>query len=130
VLNGKDGADLLYGGGGVDFLDGGAGADTYVYLSITDSGKTRATRDVISTFVSGSDKINLSGIDANTATKVDDPFHLLARNTGFTKAAGELRVVDEVGHSIIQGDVNGDGKADFTIDVVGTVTIASGDFVL
>jgi hypothetical protein len=35
----------------------------------------------------------------------------------FTGRAGELRVYQENGHTLLAGDVNGDGRADFTISV-------------
>ena len=134
---GNDGADALYGGGGADRLHGGAGVDGFIYMSTKDSGNTKATRDTILDFTgaggSGGDVIDLSGIDADTKT-AGDTFHLIGSDTKFSGTTpGELRWVHELGTTamtIIQGDVNGDGKADFSIAVVGTVDFVAGDFSL
>jgi hypothetical protein len=34
------------------------------------------------------------------------------------------------GHTIIEGDVNGDGKADFQVDLLGYKTLTASDFIL
>jgi len=130
-LDGVTGTDVYIGGGGADRLvnNNDGAIDTFVYEKLTDSGITKATRDTITGFQSG-DKIDLSALDANTKTAVDDAFSYLGPNVAFGKNAGELRTVVEGGDTIIQGDVNGDGKADFTIDVTGVRTFVMGDFVL
>ncbi|MFL9694702.1 M10 family metallopeptidase C-terminal domain-containing protein, partial [Aeromonas veronii] len=62
VLKGGAGNDILYGGLGADQLWGGAGADTFVYGDIAES--SAAAPDTLRDFVSGQDKIDLSGLDA------------------------------------------------------------------
>jgi hypothetical protein len=48
----------------------------------------------------------------------------------FHHRAGELHVVPQgIGHLFVEGDVNGDGHADFRIDVHGANTLADGDFI-
>ena len=42
---------------------------------------------------------------------------------------GELRYTDKGSTSLVQGDVNGDGKADFEI-LVKVGALGSGDFIL
>lgn len=144
-IAGGSAGDLITGGAGRDLLRGNGGGDTFFYLSIKDSGLTKATRDVISDF-SGfgfeGDQINLSAIDANTAngsaTNEDFVFTTgLALNDGlgaFTKTAGELRYVLTSVGAVIYGDVTGDGKADFSIDVIfddgGPTFDTTNDFVL
>lgn len=132
-LDGGGGNDVIAGGGGADNLSGGTGNDIFAYLHIADSGNTIATRDVIHDFegagAAGGDVIDLGAIDADTKTAGDQAFHLIGADTPFTHAAGELRWVHTPTDTIIQGDVNGDGKADFSIDVVGTQTFVDGDFV-
>lgn len=48
---------------------------------------------------------------------------------GFHDAKGELRYIDKGATVIVQGDVNGDGKADFEI-FVKAAALAKGDFLL
>ena len=130
---GYNGDDTIYGGGGADHLTGAAGNDTFVYLGLTDSGNTKATRDTIQDFegagVAGGDVIDLSAIDADTKLFGDQQFHLIGPDTPFTNVPGELRWIHTPTDTIIQGDVNGDGKADFSIDLVGTKNFVDGDFV-
>ncbi|UVO55773.1 S-layer family protein [Sphingomonas sp. SUN039] len=120
TLTGGSGADTISGGGGGDALTGGAGADTFRYDSITDSnGSTNATRDRILGFTSGSDKIDLSRIDAINGG-ADDAFSFIG-SSAFSNVAGQLRYTDAGGGIyIVEGDVNGDGIADFTVSVTTT----------
>ncbi len=131
-LYGGAGADAIYGGGGGDFMFGGAGADVFRYDAITDSnGATNATRDRIVDFASGVDKIDLSRIDAITGG-VDDAFSFIG-TAAFGNVAGQLRYTAAGGNIfIVEGDVDGDGIADFTLSVAmtpATPPVAT-DFVL
>ena len=74
---GNSGADILQGGLGADTLTGKAGADIFDFNSISESGVTAATRDVITDFVEGTDKIDLSGIDADTGTANNQAFSFI-----------------------------------------------------
>ncbi len=117
TLTGGAGADAISGGGGGDALRGNGGADIFRYDSITDSnGTTNATRDRILDFTTGSDKIDLSRIDAIDGG-ADDAFSFIGSGA-FTNVAGQLRYTDVGGGVyIVEGDVNGDGIADFTLSV-------------
>ena len=53
-------------------------------------------------------------------------FHLIA--TGFTGAAGELRVRVSGSDLIVLGDVNGDGVSDVSILVKNVASLAGTDF--
>ncbi|MDB5669875.1 MAG: hypothetical protein JWO25_834, partial [Alphaproteobacteria bacterium] len=80
------------------------------------------------TFTNG-DKIDLSFIDANTATPdINDAFAFIGA-AAFSHVAGELRAFQSAGQWIVEGDVNGDGIADLVIAVNGAPTITAGDFV-
>ncbi len=57
---GGAGNDVLTGGGGGDTLTGGAGADVFRYQSGSDS--TAAASDIITDFVSGTDRIDLTAM--------------------------------------------------------------------
>jgi hypothetical protein len=115
AIVGGHGNDLIYGGLGQDDLTGGAGADTFQYNSIAET--TNAAPDHILDFTSGTDKIDLSRIDADTNVAGDQAFTFIGANA-FDGHAGELRAVDSgLGYYNVQGDTNGDGIADFTIHV-------------
>lgn len=124
-LYGGKGNDLLVGGSGSDLLVGGAGADTFRFTSITDS-RVGSARDVIDDFRPGSedDVIDLAAIDANVNTGRNDAFKFIGK-AGFSGTAGELRYSG----TVIAGDVDGDGRADFQIDAGLTKYYAS-DFIL
>ena len=132
TLNGGAGNDQLFGGAGKDILTGGPDADVFHYTALSDSGITTATRDLITDFSqSDGDKIDLSAIDANTTTPGKQAFTFIGTNVTFTDHPGELRAYRTATGQIIEGDVNGDGKADFSIalqDPLHQITLTSADF--
>lgn len=91
---------------------GAAGGDTFVFASLTDS--TLAAADLITDFDSGSDHVDLSLIGAVTLT-LDDQAFVIIRTTTFSMAAGELQWLETGTQGLLQGDVDGDGAADFAI---------------
>ncbi len=106
TLYGGAGDDVIYGGAGNNILFGGAGADTFRF---TDLGARDTTRD----FTRGVDTIDLSLLDAKTGGAIDAFKWVGAAE--FSKAAGELRAFTLDGLNYLEGDVNGDGVADFSI---------------
>lgn len=119
-LHGDEGNDILAGGTGDDLLYGGAGDDTFVFDEVAGS-------DVICDFTPGSDKIDLSNIDAIAASDFRDAFTFIA-NTAFSNTAGELRYENIAGGVLISGDIDGDGIADFYITVDGIDALDQSDF--
>jgi Ca2+-binding RTX toxin-like protein len=108
-------SDRITGGGGADSINAAGGADVFVYNAVSDS--TTGAVDTLVTFQSGTDKIDLSAIDANANTPNNDAFTYVGSNA-FTNTAGQLRMQDLGGGTWqVQGDVNGDGIADLLIDV-------------
>lgn len=131
LIAGGTGSDRLTGAAGKDEMTGGGGADRFIFLSIADS-QVQALRDVITDFEQGSDRIDLSAIDAIDGTAANDVFDFIADGS-FTGAAGELRYFtsnNNGGITIVAGDINGDGTGDFHIQLTGIYTLADGDFVL
>lgn len=127
ALNGGDGNDTLIGGAGRDTMTGGSGKDIFAFRSVTDSVKTIALRDTIADFVKGSDKIDLAAIDANVGVAGDQAFNFIGA-AAFSGIAGELRAVAHSGETVVSGDVNGDGAADFAINLIGAFALAQADF--
>jgi Ca2+-binding RTX toxin-like protein len=125
------GNDILQANAGADTMTGGGGADTFRYLTAGDS--TAASMDHILDFAPGTDKIDLSRIDANSLVGGDQAFRWIgsaAFTGGGAGGAGELRAVLSSGHWLVQGDTNGDGAADFVIDVTTPAALGAGDFLL
>jgi len=130
ILPGLGGNDRITGGKGADFLYGGKGADTFVYTALSDSTKAVSGRDVIYDFSSRQkDRIDLKAIDASTKSGGNQAFSFIGKE-GFHKKAGELRYEKSLGGATVHGDVNGDGKADFSIYLKGVSALAKGDFIL
>ncbi|ODT80451.1 MAG: hypothetical protein ABS76_16055 [Pelagibacterium sp. SCN 64-44] len=135
VLNGGNGNDRIEGLGGKDILTGGAGSDVFIFRSVAHS-QVGANRDVITDFTKGADRIDLSGIDANTALAGDQAFSFSATaGAGFTGVAGQLRFLFEDAGSaapktVIVGDINGDKIADFSIELTGLIKLTAADFIL
>ncbi len=129
-MKGDSGVDTLEGGKGADRLLGGDQADTFVFRARSDSTVDSAGRDKIGDFSrSEGDKLGLSGIDAKTAAKGNNAFSFIG-DDAFDKHAGELRYAHKNGNTLVQGDVNGDGKADFAFVLEGTIGLKASDFIL
>ena len=136
ILDGSLGADKLDGGAGNDTLIGGAGKDTLVggngndsfdFNALSEMGTTSASWDVISGFVRGQDKIDLSTLDANTATTVDNAFNgTLIASTAKFSAAGQLKLAS----GVLYGNTDADADAEFAIQLTGITTLSAADFVL
>jgi Ca2+-binding RTX toxin-like protein len=117
---------VLTGGLGKDTLVGGDGNDVYDFNAVAES-PAGVNKDVISGFVSGADKIDLSGIDA-IAGGANDAFTYIS-GAAFGGVAGQLRF--DVATSTLQGDVSGDGIADFEVQLTGVaVPPAAGDIIV
>ncbi|WP_019906927.1 M10 family metallopeptidase C-terminal domain-containing protein [Methylobacterium sp. 77] len=130
TIKGNGGDDVLVGGLGRDILTGGEGADRFVYKSVDDSVVGLERRDQITDFTSGHDLIDLSPIQAANGAIQDEAFGFIGSRP-FTHHAGELRTVLVGGSTVVEGDVTGDGKADFQIvlrDVI--AELHASDFVL
>ncbi|KFG69195.1 M10 family metallopeptidase C-terminal domain-containing protein [Microvirga sp. BSC39] len=123
ALYGHSGRDTLYGGAGSDVLAGGSGADLFVFKA---RGETASgAQDIIEDFVSGTDRIHLRSIDANTKVSGNQAFSFIG-GSAFTGKAGQLNFRD----GVLSGDVNGDEMADFQIALPTVLSLKSTDFYL
>ena len=118
VLLGGNGDDKLIGGLGRDKMTGEAGADDFIFTSATFAG-TGASRDVIADFEHRVDDIDLRGFMAGGE---------FIGNAAFEDVAGQVRYNKATG--ILQGDVNGDGNADFEIGFTNKPVLSAADFIL
>ncbi|CAA2143672.1 calcium-binding protein [Methylobacterium bullatum] len=129
-IYGNDGDNTIYGDDGRDLLFGRDGADTFVFKAVTDSDVAVSGRDIIKDFdFAEGDRIDLSGIDANLGQAGDQGFQFIGTD-GFSGQAGELRTKFGGGNTLLQGDTNGDGAADFAVLLQGQQTLDNGSFVV
>ena len=145
LLAGFGGNDVITGGLGADFMLGGDGHDRFIYKTVKDTGNSEAKRDVIGDFAHLEDRLDLKAIDANTAIAGNQAFKFIGTQN-FHNVAGELHFI-KVDHSvavgthfldriIVEGDVNGDGRSDFQIELNNAIsmtvlsTLTKADFIL
>ncbi|MVW87878.1 calcium-binding protein [Pseudomonas sp. PB101] len=125
VLNGGTGNDLLIGGVGVDQLTGGVGADRFDFDALSEMG-LGTLRDVIGDFKTAEgDKIDLSTLDANVATAVNDAFSFIGANAFSANATGQVRFAG----GVLFGSTDADTAAEFEISLVGVATFAGTDLI-
>ena len=121
VLDGGTGDDYLMGGSGQDTLTGGAGTDHFLFSEVTDS--PLGAWDTITDFqsnagsVAGDDVLDLTQIDANTAISGDQAFTWGGSSAGANSVwySSLTQNGDGSAEMLVNGDVNGDGIADFQI---------------
>jgi len=116
TLIGGAGADLLDGGLGADTMEGGTGADRFWFRNIIE-----ANGDVISDFsMEQGDRIDLRPIDADADDLGDQSFAWIG-GAAFSSVSRQLRFAD----GILEGDVDGNGIADFQIGLGGAQTLSA-----
>ena len=136
TLTGGGGNDTLRGDAGMDRLRGSAGADTFDFNAVGDTTSDRATADFIMDFVSGQDRIDLSGIDANGAATGNGAFSFIGRDTPAGDATGKLWYDDNLGdgqahdRTMIYGSTDADADPEFVIVLAGIHALQDSDFVL
>jgi serralysin len=138
TVDGAQGSDVLRGGAGKDDLSGGGEADIFAFDRKRDS-KKGAGHDVIHDFngiqFGELDRISLSKIDAKAGVAGNQHFHFIGMHN-FHHKAGELHYKfvdlnhDTVAETLIEGDIDGNGKADFQIELTNVISLLKGDFIL
>ena len=105
-------------------MTGGPGADAFFFTALTDS--TSAASDKITDFnLSQGDYIELSRIDANTTLAGDQACSFVS---SFTKQAGQATLTYDAASntSTFRADVDGDGIADFVLQINGQQNTSQG----
>jgi Ca2+-binding RTX toxin-like protein len=129
LVNGQAGNDFIVGGAGIDLIVGGPGADRFVFLD-GDFGPDLSATDRIKDFSKAQgDLIDLTRVDANIALAGDQAFKWIG-NAAFSGTAGELRYNWSGSTTVVTGDTDGDGTADFALLLTGQVAVTVGDFAL
>jgi serralysin len=133
-LVGGSGHDTLIGGNGRDHLTGGEGSDIFRLDRTFETGRTLTTRDVIADFLQGTDRIDLSRIDANTRVAADQAFTFDEATLARLTAPGQLvfrhEVIGGVEHTLVSGNVDTNLAADFEFALLGRYDLRATDFVL
>jgi hypothetical protein len=122
-IAGGAGNDTIEGGGGIDLMFGGGGDNDFVFTRPDEA--PPGTR--IGDFTLGQDKLDFSAM----RTTGSDPgqFLFFTGTNAFSDTAGEVREEIQDADTVIQGDVNGDGVADFQIALTNAPVLQSSDFV-
>jgi serralysin len=130
-VTGSGGNDTIVGGGGADTLTGGAGADRFRVSAAADS--PTASPDRVADFVfAAGDRVDLSFMDANALLAGNQAFAFIGAaafsGTG-AAGAGQLRAgLLAPGLWRAQGDTDGNGLADFSIDIASATGALGGWF--
>ena len=122
-LQGGVGNDRFEDGAGRDVFVGGEGADTFDFSQLQ-NGVLRLG-EVLDFSVARGDKLDVSKIDANSQLAGNQNFSFVGEQD-FSGVAGELRFSQR----LLQGDINGDGVADFEIKLVGVLELKQDDILL
>ncbi|OQW38336.1 MAG: hypothetical protein A4C66_12040 [Nitrospira sp. HN-bin3] len=124
TLTGNAAGNVLTGGHGADRMTGGAGSDVFKYNrtigSGGDSGTTATSRDIITDFANGIDKINLADFPGTFA---------FIGKSAFT-AANQVNYTQVAGNTIIGLDTDGNGVPNVQIQLLGLHTMTANDFVV
>lgn len=129
-LNGGTGSDRIDGGSGVDTMTGGSGIDIFDFNSLLDSGTGVGNRDIITDFQRGTDKIDLSSIDANPNIAGNQAFSFI--DTGSFTGVGQLSfsISPTTGGLRVLLNTDADAQSDMQIELTGQTTVSSNDFFL
>ena len=127
-LNGGDGQDFIYSDGGRDTLIGGRGKDHFVFRLASDSAPDKSNRDVIVDFsLKQYDRLHLEDIDAKLGPR-NDVFNMIDERE-FTGKAGQLRYEQTESKTFLYGDIDGDRKAEFTIEFLKVLDLAKAEII-
>ena len=119
-LDGGDGRDAILGGAGSDTMAGGAGGDRFVFRA-GDAGDAGGV-DRIVDFAVGQDRIDLSPLPGLVE---------FIGGSGFSGAGGAgVRVSARGLSSVVQVDMDGDGRVDLRLVVERVGAMSAADFLL
>src|SRR4051794_28514081 len=116
-LNGGSGIDTIDGGSGVDTLTGGSGADVFDFNSLLDSGTGVGKRDIITDFSHGSDKIDLSSIDANPNVAGNQAFTFIGTNDFTGVGQVSISISPSTGGLRVLLNTDADAQSDMQIEL-------------
>ena len=125
TIRGNNANDLIIGGYGADNVTGGPGSDTFKFLSLLD------TNDTITDFLSGTDKLDFTAIDANEEIEGHQAFGWGGMQTGEHVIAHSVTWYTTGGNTVVLADTDGDlTTAEFMVTLSGITSVAEADFLL
>jgi Ca2+-binding RTX toxin-like protein len=126
TILGGAGADSIRGNFGADTLTGENGADVFLYIGVNESGPS--AKDTITDFGSTVDKLDFSGIDADTTTAGIQDFIF---DIDGILTTGEIRISPQGGTNLIV-EVNNDADAavEMAIILANIASISQSDFII
>ena len=108
---------------------GGAARDLYDFNAVADSKAGASSRDVITDFAHGTDKIDLMGLDADTTVAGNQAFDWVG--TAALSGPGEVGYFISGGTTtIIRASNDADAASEFEIQLTGIKTLTAIDFYL
>lgn len=124
TLTGNAQNNVLSGGRGQDVLQGMGGNDRFVFAQLDELADNLASADTILDFGPG-DRIDLSGIDADSQTATRDSFvGMIDASAEFTQP-GQLKFAD----GALWGNTDDDATAEFVILLVGVSSLQMTDII-
>jgi serralysin len=130
IIEINNSADTLVGGLGSDTLTGGLGNDVFKYTTATESAAGVTSRDTITDFQLGADKLDLGAIDANSLFALDQAFSFLGNSATFT-SAGQLRYQVTGGNLFLLGNIDANfATSEFELQLLGLANITASDIIL
>lgn len=129
ILGGDD-RDVVTGGLGTDTMTGDSGNDRFDFNSITESGASANTRDHITDFTHGQDKMDFLSMDARASNASNDAFIFIGSAT-FT-AEGQIRATQSGADTVIEINVSGviGAEMSLVLDHFTASTLTVSDFIL
>jgi serralysin len=98
--------------------------DTFLYLGVNESGPS--AKDTITDFLSGTDKLDFSAIDANLTIGGNGAFVLDLDNSLST---GEIRLTVQGANILLEANNDADASVETAIVLLNIVSLAAGDLV-
>jgi serralysin len=131
ILDGDLGADAIYGNSGIDVMTGGDDTlrDRFIYFNLSESGTGLGNRDIITDFTSGEDRIEISRFDAQADVAGNNAFDFIGTSQ-FNGTSGQLRYQKYGAYTLVSADVDGDGVADWEVQLAGVMDLTEFDFLL
>lgn len=125
IINGGFGNDTIIGGGGADRLTGGSNVDVFVYI------EESIDTDVITDFVSGVDKIDLSALVFNPVIQGLERLEFLyTEEFNSVDATGQVRYFVDGSAIVLEISTDADRQTELNIRLENVQQILANDFIL